>query len=712
MSNQQTIIITRPEPHASELASLLRERDFKTVVAPLIEFVANPEFAQQKNYQLDDEIDIYIFVSRQAVNYFLQNLDSSQTNKLKDKTIISVGKGTQDTLLSHNVNSEVPETYDSEGMLALIKKINSSEKSLKVALICGNEGRKLLTEELSQKHQVKRVEVYQRIGIAQSFPKITEPETTAVIATSEQLLNLSLHQIELQQTPQMQTSDKSLLQSLAFITASSRIEAIAKEKGIRNCLTANTAINEDLVDACLNWRESLALDKTHSSESTKQNKAMSETEKHDNEIIEALELEQELDQEPNSNEPNSKKKGGLLKPLFWLMLLGAIGYGGYWIWNQNYFSLKTSTNEVSDNPDSELTRIVNLEKQLKQQNSQIEQLISNNQSQLAQSETQSQELNRQIESLQQQLVASQRKFQSFTADAAEQARDWQIAEAEYLVRQAAQKVHYSDDTNSIIALLEAADQQILASGDSNLLPLRRAISQDIAQIKSNVAIDIDGILVKLDTISSQLNSLTLASVKFDKEQTHASTEEAVEDPSAWQTFKTNVKDTFSDYYKVHNYDQSVKPFISPQQADLLQQNLLLAINTAQLSVLRHQQNTYDQSIADLSKWVGEYYKQDTSALAILDQLKLLSEAKVSIKLPNKLSSLDFIKQNNQDRLNQWLQSPTLETQKQNLESKNTNTEETQEPGKSGNIDAKIQDALQRMNSDKKADADKSNGEQQ
>ncbi|NVJ65066.1 MAG: uroporphyrinogen-III synthase [Gammaproteobacteria bacterium] len=670
---KQQIIVTRPQPQADEMAKLLSENNFNVVKTPLIGFLVNQDFQDHFDFSASQTADYLIFVSQQAAHYYLQALSDEQLATLNHKTIIAVGKATQETIASYGLSALVPQTFDSEGILTLLAEQNSEQKPLNILLVCGNQGRKLLEETLSKHHQLTRLEVYQRVAIAQRFPTIDEPENTAILVTSEQLLKLSLHQLSLQETPKMQTSDKSLLKTVAFICASSRIEQTAKQLGAVNCYTAQSAANQDMLAASLEWQNTIQ----NQQQSLLQSDAMSESDQHENEIIEAL----ELDQDHESNEPK-KKSSGFLKPIFWLLILGGLGYGGYWLWQQDYFQSASA-----DDTAAELSRIVSLEKQLQDQNAQIERLITAQSNNSSQQTASLQELSRQIESLQQQLVASQRKFQSLSADAASQARDWQIAEAEYLIRQAAQKVHYSDDTSSIVALLEAADQQILASGDSNLLALRRAISQDIAQIRSTVAIDIDGVLVKLDAIESQLANLTLASVKFDPELSNNATDETVADPSAWQTFKTNVKDTFSDYYKVHHYDQSVKPFINPQQADLLKQNILMSIKMAQLAALRHQQSAYDKSMTELQNWIQEFYQADDQSALILQQLALLESAKVNIELPNKLQSLDLIKQNNQDRLNQWLQSPGVEAQ----------IEET-EAGRSGDINQTIQQTLERMES--------------
>ncbi len=687
-------IITRPQPYAEKLAQLLNKHDFKTISKPLIDFTANAHFSSATITKNLEQFDGLIFISQQAVLFFITQLSESQKANLSNKILIAVGRATQKLLSEYGFESLLPETFDSEGILALIHELDGQSAIQKLLLVRGNKGRKLLEQKLSQSYSLHIAEVYQRIGIAQQFPPLDNNEPMAIIVTSEQLLNLSLHQIDLQETKSLQTSAKSLRQQIAFICASRRISDKAAQLGLTNCYTANSAGDEDLLEACLDWRQQHDHQHKFAVTPIEQSKTMSEQENHDNELIEALELE---DDQPSNQHGDAKpkKKSLLPKLILWLIILTALGYGAYWLW-QNFAASETEPTS------GEIDRLVILEKTIKQQNQQIEQLLAIQSKQSNQAQQLEKEFHQQVTALQQQLITSQRKFQSLSADAATQAKDWQIAEAEYLIRQAAQKLHYSDDIGSIVALLETADQQILATGDSNFLALRRAISNDISQIKSVGSLDIDGILVKLDSAQELVPQLELASVKLDSPVIE-STEEIETDPSAWQTFKNNIRNTFSDYYKIHHYEQAVKPFINPQQASLLEQNLLLNLKMAQLAALRHQQSAYDTALQEVIAWIKEFYVTNSVSNTLLEQLNLAVQAKVAIKLPTHLNSLRLIKDNHQERLQQWLQSPTLEQAPTNEAA-----QEELDLGQSGDINQKIQESLQRLNNEAETSEKKSN----
>ncbi|WP_251358476.1 uroporphyrinogen-III C-methyltransferase [Kangiella sp. TOML190] len=686
MSNRNfSILITRPEPYASQAEQLFSANDFSAYATPLIDF-APKEF----DSDLASEADLVIFISQQAVNFFLDaaSHDPQETIALlKQKPIIAVGQATQQALATAGIEAQIPATANSEGILALVAKLAEPEQ--KIALVRGNQGRKLLEQKLPENYSLAVLEVYQRLVVAQEFPKLAAPK--AILITSEQVLSLVTEQLARKETAQLQNSAKSSKHDFAYLCASDRIRDKAQQLGLTNCYTAASASNQDLLEAAFAWRQQQLKQQERERHADQplelQRATMSESENQADELIEALEIEE---QEVASEPP--QKKSSPLKWLLALIVIAALAYGGFWLWQQ-WQAMQAVQQDNS--------RLVELEKSQQSQSQQLSQLRNSLSQQHTQAAQQRTELEQQIELLQQQLIASQRKFQSLTADIETQSTNWQIAEAEYLIRQAAQKLHYSDDTDSIVALLEAADQQLLSVGDSNLLSLRRAISKDIAQIKSVAPLDIDTILVKLDAVELLLPQLTLASVQLGSFSEQTEPEVAATAPSAWQTFKTNVRNTFSDYYKIHHYDQSVKPFINPQQADLLEQNLRLNIQMAQLAALRHQQTAYDKALKELSIWVNEYYRSDSTSKTLLENLKQLSQAKVAISLPNKIESLSFIKQSQQRQLNQWLQSEQVETANNSNKLAAAADESEEEDvlandNHTGDIDQKIQDSIKRL----------------
>lgn len=343
----------------------------------------------------------------------------------------------------------------------------------------------------------------------------------------------------------------------------------------------------------------------------------------------------------------SKKKSSALKWLITIILLAAAGYGSYYGW-QHWRTYQTATEKAD--------QITNLERLFNEQNQFITQLKTQMTQQTKHIDELNQQTQLQISALQDQLRATQRRLQNNSTN---QKNDWMLAEAEYLIRQAGQKLHFSEDARSIIALLSSADEQLVSVDDDSLTILRQAISHDINTIRSSGNLDIEGISIQLETLKQSVSNLELASVQLTPQNTDNQSNDTliIDDITSWQHFKDSVSNALDKYYTVHKYNESVKPFISPQQDIFLKQNIMLNLQTAQLAAMQHNQTSYRNSLQEVEQWLNQYYKQQAaSTQAFHALLSQLLNQNVVLDLPQTLESLTLVKSISQQKINQWLES--------------------------------------------------------
>ena len=224
-----------------------------------------------------------------------------------------------------------------------------------------------------------------------------------------------------------------------------------------------------------------------------------------------------------------------------------------------------------------------------------------------------------------------------------------LSEAEYLIRQASYKLHYTDNAKTIVGLLQAADRQVLAMNDSSLQSLRQAINNDINKVRASGALDTEGVTIKLQSLKSLVADLELATVQLPDSETTEETNDSEaaneEEISAWQRFKNSFSSALSQYYTVHHYDESMKPFISPQHDALLRQNILLNLQTAQLAAIQHNDAMYHNALSEVEGWVNQYFKSEpATTTAFIQQLDELTQMSVKLNLPQQLESLGVIEQ--------------------------------------------------------------------
>lgn len=337
---------------------------------------------------------------------------------------------------------------------------------------------------------------------------------------------------------------------------------------------------------------------------------------------------------PPGNIASSKKSS----PFKWIIIviilaiLGAGSYYGWTLWN-NY--------QTAQDKASTLDR---LNQQVQQQQNVIDVLESDSKQQANELSQVNHQLSLQLEQLQKELKETQQKITSTD----EQQNQWMLSEAEYLIRQASYKLHYTDNAKTIVGLLQAADRQVLAMNDSSLQSLRQAINNDINKVRASGALDTEGVTIKLQSLKSLVPDLELATVQLPDSETTEETndsEAAEGEISAWQRFKNSFSSALSQYYTVHHYDESMKPFISPQHDALLRQNILLNLQTAQLAAIQHNDAMYHNALSEVQGWVNQYFKSEpATTTAFIQQLDELTQMSVKLNLPQQLESLGIIEQ--------------------------------------------------------------------
>ncbi|MGQ7114868.1 uroporphyrinogen-III C-methyltransferase, partial [Escherichia sp. TWPC-MK] len=72
------------------------------------------------------------------------------------------------------------------------------------------------------------------------------------------------------------------------------------------------------------------------------------------------------------------------------------------------------------------------------------------------------------------------------------------------------KLWSDQDVTTAAALLKSADASLADMNDPSLITVRRAITDDIASLSAVSQVDYDGIILKLNQFSNQVDNLRLA----------------------------------------------------------------------------------------------------------------------------------------------------------------------------------------------------------
>ena len=225
--------------------------------------------------------------------------------------------------------------------------------------------------------------------------------------------------------------------------------------------------------------------------------------------------------------------------------------------------------------------------------------------------------------------------------------DWLIAEAEYLLRLANQRVAMEDDAAGAIKLFEAADQIIREAEGVVAFELREAIAMDIAALRGVSNVDIQGIFVELGALAGQIDVLEQKRLQYVPPviaEQNATESEQQSLTARALAFLVRIGDRLASLVDYRNDGESIKPIVPPEEEYYLKQNLALKIQLAQLGLLRGNQEIYEQSLLDAVEWVDQYFNSEASlTLSVRESLARLSGVDVSRNLPEVSGSLREIR---------------------------------------------------------------------
>ena len=217
--------------------------------------------------------------------------------------------------------------------------------------------------------------------------------------------------------------------------------------------------------------------------------------------------------------------------------------------------------------------------------------------------------------------------------------DWLLAEADYLVKLAGRKLFLEHDAVSATKLMESADQRIAALNDPSLVPLRKAMANDITKLKTIPLIDREGLVLRITALQQQIDALPLANALLPEAEQHQKNVVS-EDIYDWQdNLLTSLKDFSDNFITFRTRDGNVIPLLSPQQHFYLKENIKAKLETAIKAVYVEQQEIYTTALTTADKWTSTFFNQDSNEVKEFNKaLELLSSQKVQVEYPVKLET--------------------------------------------------------------------------
>ncbi len=224
-------------------------------------------------------------------------------------------------------------------------------------------------------------------------------------------------------------------------------------------------------------------------------------------------------------------------------------------------------------------------------------------------------------------------------------REWVVAEVEYLIRVANQRLRLMRDYHGAVAALEAADQRLHELADPSLLPVREALADDMRALRDFDRPDVIGIALSLDRMISRLEPMPLNVSALDAEpqpeQEPEVSEEAGNEPAETRSLSNLIAqawETLNQRVTVRHYGESVEALPDRERELLLNQMLRLRLEAARISVMRQDDHDFHQQLAAALEMIDQYYRAE-AASDLRTEIESLNAVNLRPELPDITLSL-------------------------------------------------------------------------
>jgi uroporphyrin-3 C-methyltransferase len=315
-------------------------------------------------------------------------------------------------------------------------------------------------------------------------------------------------------------------------------------------------------------------------------------------------------------EPHARTSLGFYFLAFWVLLLSfTVAFGAFWFYQDKQAQIQTLQVRL----DEQQTLIVENQRNL--QDSLDKELVN-----------QQENLQSSLNLLAEEVNKNSARVMALTSVNRD---NWKLAEAQYLLRLANQRILLEKDSQSALALALSADDILSDVEQTQLLAVRKVLAEEIAVLKLAGVVDREGIFLRLAALANQIDAIpfieALGKGEEDDEQ------EIPENETVRQMLNRKfygLLHKLRSYVRVRDHGKTVNAILPPSQQAYLQQNLRLMFEQTQVALLRNDAQIYRESLIKAQNWINQYYTLNQEASAVLAELQILQEENIAPELTN------------------------------------------------------------------------------
>lgn len=279
-----------------------------------------------------------------------------------------------------------------------------------------------------------------------------------------------------------------------------------------------------------------------------------------------------------------------------------------------------------------------------------------------------------VRSLEQRISATESGLVGLATNSQNSGVELEIAEIDFLLRAASERLQLFSDPNAADLALQAADVQVEALNDPMLLSVRQLIASARQALATVPRIDHVQLSARLTDMQSKVPGLP-----FRGEVQAQPDPEPAEDSGWWESFKQ----TMSSLVTVRRRVPEEQSLLSLEDKDYLRQGLWLQFESARLALMRDDASIYTGSLDRVTQTVDQFFLNGSSEVqALLLEVAALKQLEIAPEMPDISAPWTKLRQLRDSR--RLLQSATpvevAEPTKEEDPVENEETVENEDPG--------------------------------
>lgn len=229
------------------------------------------------------------------------------------------------------------------------------------------------------------------------------------------------------------------------------------------------------------------------------------------------------------------------------------------------------------------------------------------------------------ESMQGRLAAAEAAVTGISTRELDAGGELDLAEVDYLLRLANERLKLFSDPEAADQALEVADMHLAALDN----PIYLGIRQDIATARRNLAAvnvpDYLEIAAELDAIQQLIPGLAFKGVEVS-----AAAAIDVEGQGWWE----KLKGVFSGLVTVRRSTEQENERISIQDKDFIRQRIWLQLEIAHLSLMRRDQQGFRTALERSRRSLGEWFANGRGLEEAMNRIDGLQAAEIEVQMPD------------------------------------------------------------------------------